>query len=66
MRKPVYAILNNKGENQPVHLHSLISLFAIQYLDSVLCNRAISQENLSWGFFDQVRLKPACSATEEG
>ena len=27
---------NNKGADQPVHLHSLISAFVIRYLDSII------------------------------
>ena len=36
IRKPVYAICNNKGADQPAHLHSLISTFIVPCLDSLI------------------------------
>ena len=42
MRKPVkpfgiLAYANNKGAEQPAHLHSLISTFVVRCLDSIVC-----------------------------
>ena len=36
MRKPVMSYANNKGADQPVHRHSLISAFVVHRLDSVI------------------------------
>ena len=36
MRKPIFAIWNNKGTDQPVHTCSLISTFVAHCLDSIL------------------------------
>ena len=36
MRKPVYAIANNKGADLPAHPHSLISAFVVCCLDSLI------------------------------
>ena len=36
MRKPVYAICDNKDADQPVHLCSLISVFVIHFLDRII------------------------------
>ena len=35
---------NNKGADQPVHPHSLISTFVVRCLDSMICIRALSKE----------------------
>ena len=35
MRKPVFASVNNKGADQPAHLHSLISTSFVRFLDSM-------------------------------
>ena len=35
MRKPVLPYANNKGADQPAHLHSLISAFVVHCLDSI-------------------------------
>ena len=43
MRKPVYAILNNKGADQPEHPHSLISAFVVRCLDSITPLDSISE-----------------------
>ena len=32
---------NNKGKDQPVHPHSLISTFVVRCLDSMICILAI-------------------------
>ena len=40
MRKP-YA--NNKGADQPVHLHRLISTFVVRCLDSIISLVSISK-----------------------
>ena len=42
--------------------NSLFFLFPSHSSQHVVNNRALSRENLSSGFFDQVRLKPVCSA----
>ena len=34
---------NNKGADQPAHLHSLISTFVVHCLDSMICILAISK-----------------------
>ena len=36
IRKFAFAISNNKGEDQPVHPHSLIGAFVIRCLDSII------------------------------
>ena len=36
MRKLVLPYENNKGTNQPAHLHSLISAFVVRCLDSII------------------------------
>ena len=37
MRKPVFMpCANNKGADQPVHLHSLITAFVVRCLDSII------------------------------
>ena len=36
MRKPVYAICNNKGSDQLAHPCSLSSTFVVRYLDSII------------------------------
>ena len=36
MRKPVFAICNNKGADQPAHPRSLISAFVVRCLDSII------------------------------
>ena len=36
MRKPVYAIANNKDADQPVHVRSLINAFVVRCLDSII------------------------------
>ena len=36
MRKPVLPYANNKGADQPVHPHSLISTFVVHCLDSII------------------------------
>ena len=36
MRKPGYAIVNNKGADQPAHVRSLISTFVVHCLDSLI------------------------------
>ena len=36
MRKPVLAIANNKGANQPVQPRSLISAFVVRFRDSII------------------------------
>ena len=41
MRKPVYA--NNKDADQPAHLRSLISVFVIRCLDSIISLVPISE-----------------------
>ena len=38
--KPVY----NKGADQPVQSHSLISMFVVHYLDSVIPNKLAKSE----------------------
>ena len=44
MRKPVFAIYaNNKDADQPVHLHSQISVFVVRCLDSIMLILAISK-----------------------
>ena len=34
---------NNKGADQPVHMHSLISTFVVRYLDSIIPLLAIAE-----------------------
>ena len=36
MRKPVYAICENKGSDQTVHPHSLVSIFFVHCFDSII------------------------------
>ena len=36
MRKPVMPYAKNKGADQPAHLHTLISVFAVGLLDSII------------------------------
>ena len=43
MRKPVYAICEQKGAGQPVHPRSLISAFIVRCLDSVIPLVSISE-----------------------
>ena len=43
MRKPVLPYANNKGADQPVHAHSLISAFVIRCLDSIISLVSISK-----------------------
>ena len=38
---------NNKGEVQPVHLRSLISIFVVRRLDSMKCILAVSNVSAS-------------------
>ena len=37
VRKPVFALWNDKGADQPAHLHSLSSTFVVCSLDSIIC-----------------------------
>ena len=40
-RKPVFqGFAKNKGANQPAHLRSLISVFVICFLESIICKLA--------------------------
>ena len=43
MRKPVLAISNNKGADQPAHPDSLISAFVIHCLDSIIPLASVSE-----------------------
>ena len=43
MRKPVYAICDNKGADQPAHPCSLISTFVVPCLDSIIPLVSISK-----------------------
>ena len=43
MRKPPFIYVNNKGTDQPVHLHSLISVFVFPCLDSIIYLISISE-----------------------
>ena len=43
MRKPVYAYANNKGADQPAHARSLIRVFVVRCLDSIIPLLAISE-----------------------
>ena len=43
MRKPVMSYANNKGADQPVHPHSLISTFVVRCLDSIILLVSISE-----------------------
>ena len=43
MRKPVYAICNNKGADQHAHPRSLISTFVVRCLDSIIPLVSISE-----------------------
>ena len=36
------AYVNNKGADQPAHLHSLVSTFVVRYLDSMIGILAIA------------------------
>ena len=36
MRKPVFAICDNKGADQPAHPRSLISAFVVRCVDSIM------------------------------
>ena len=40
--------VNNKGADQPAQPHSLISIFIIQCLDSMICILAISNDSIFW------------------
>ena len=42
-RKPVFAYANNKGADQLVHPHSLISAFVVRCLDSIVPLLAIAE-----------------------
>ena len=42
-RNPVLWCANNKGADQPVHLHSLISVFVIRFLESIKSKLASSK-----------------------
>ena len=35
--------VNNKGTDQPVHPHSLISAFDIRFLESIICKLATGE-----------------------
>ena len=43
MRKPVYAICEQKGADQPAHLRSLISTFVVRCIDSIIPLVSISE-----------------------
>ena len=43
MRKPVYAICEHKGTDQPAHTRSLISAFVVCCLDSIIPVLAIAE-----------------------
>ena len=43
MRKPVMPNANNKGTDQPVHPHSLISTFVVHCLDTIIPLVSISE-----------------------
>ena len=43
MRKPVYALCDNKGADQPAHLSSLICAFVVRCLDSIISLVSISE-----------------------
>ena len=43
MKSYLKPYVNNKGEDQPVHLHSLISTFVVRCLNSMICIPAISK-----------------------
>ena len=43
MRKSVMPYVNNKGADQPAHLHSLISAFVVRCLDSMIPLVSISE-----------------------
>ena len=43
MRKPAFIYVNNKDTDQSVHLHSLISIFIIPCLDSIIHLISISE-----------------------
>ena len=50
MRKPVYAIANNKGADQPAHPRSLISTFIVRCPDSIIPIPAIAKISSLAGF----------------
>ena len=39
----LWGFANNKGADQPVHLHSLISAFDIRFLESIICKLATGE-----------------------
>ena len=43
MRKPFFAIANNKGADQPAHPRSLISAFVFRCLDGIIPLASISE-----------------------
>ena len=43
MRKPVYAMCEHKGADQPAHSRSLISTFVVRCLDSIIPLVSISE-----------------------
>ena len=43
MRKPVLPYTNNKDADQPAHLRSLISVFLVRCLDSIISLVSISE-----------------------
>ena len=47
MRKHVYVICENKGADQPAHPRSLISVFVVRCMDSIISLFAIFSEILS-------------------
>ena len=61
MRKPVYAICDQKGADQPAHPHSLISAFAVRCLDSIMPLVSISE--LSSLYLGSVAAKAGLSLT---
>ena len=67
----IYAYANNKGIDQPVHPHSLISAFVIHYLDCVMPLVSITRySRLSIFFFSDLfrfnfSLQKECTDTRE-
>ena len=61
MRKSVFLpYANNKGADQPAHLHSLISAFVVCCLDSIITLVSISEISSSCGCtgrFESTRLQ---------
>ena len=43
MKKPVLPYANNKGADQPAHPRSLISIFVVRCLDSIISLVSISK-----------------------